>query len=250
VADDDRANCRRGSYLCERLELRVTARCLVEDLDRRADAPFEDLLGQDTIKGFVASVALIQPTRAKVEPLSSGREVYTLGYGHRHRGATWHDEQNRVIWLCAYGRHESGASDDAFPYFKQLDAESRLLPAREGYERLVEDRNRRFTETVVHDAQLLLSEAREDPGVERSGVLADSVGVGVAVEVVETLEETYVAIRATDLRRSWLAIILAAFFPDADLRAWESTDDFPTRALREDELAYRHLRETAGSEPG
>lgn len=245
MADANRANCRRGSYLCETWELRVTARCLVEDLGRGPDARFEDLLGQDIIKGFVGKRNADPTDTRKVEPLTSGHEVYTLGYGHRHRGATWHDEQNGVIWLCAYRRHESGAADEAFPYFKQLDAEGRSLPTREDYERLLEDRNRRFADAVVDDAQRLLSEARDEPGVEKPGVLADSVAAGVAVEVVETLEETYVAIRADDLRPGWLDIVLAAFFPDANLRSWESTDSFPTRSLREDELCYRHLRETA-----
>ena len=74
-------------------------------------------------------------------------------------------------------------------------------------------------------------------------MLADSVEVGVAVEIVETLEETYVAIRASDLRPGWLDIVLAAFFADVDIRGWEPTERFPTRALREDELCYRHLRD-------
>lgn len=146
-----RTNCRRGSYLCENWELRITARCLVEDLGRDASARFEDLLGQDIIKGFVGKRSAVPTDTRRVEPLTSRREVYTLGYGHRHRGATWHDERNGVIWLCAYGRHESGAADEAFPYFKQLDAEGRLLPRREDYESLVEDRNRRFADTIVDD---------------------------------------------------------------------------------------------------
>lgn len=243
--DADRENCVRGSYLCAGWELRITARCLVEDLRRKPDTPFEDLLGQDIVKGFVGKRSTDPADTRKIEPLTSGREVYTLGYGHRHRGATWHDEQNGVIWLCAYGRHESGALEDAFPYFKKFDAEGRLLPTRDDYERLIADRNRRFADSVVSDAQALLAAAREEPGVEKPGVLAESVGVGVAVEVVETLEETDVAIRATDLRPGWLDIVLAAFFPDVDLRAWEPTDSFPTRALRKDELCYRHLREGA-----
>lgn len=245
MADADSANCRRGSYLGENWELRVTGRCLVEDLDRDADTPFEDLLNQDIIKGFVGKRSSDPTDTRKVEPLTSGREVYTLGFGHRHRGATWHDEANRVIWLCAYGQHESGAADDAFPYFKQLDTEGRLLPMRGDYEGLIEDRNRRFADTVVDDAQRLLAEALEEPGIEKPAVLAGSVGVGVAVEVVETLEETYVAIRAHDLRPGWLDIVLAAFFPDCDSRSWEWTDSFPTRSLRDDELCYRHLREAA-----
>ena len=248
MVDADRANCRRGSYLCENWELRVTARCLVEDLGREPGAQFEDLLGQDIIKGFVGKRSAAPTDTRRVEPLTSGREVYTLGYGHRHRAATWHDEHNGVIWLCAYGRHESGAPDDAFPYFKELDAEGRLLPMREDYERLVQDRGRRFTDAVVEDAQRLLTEARNEPGVEKPGVLADAVAAGVAVEVVETLEETYVAIRAADLRPGWLDIVLAAFFPDANMRGWEPTDDFPTRSLRWDELCYRHLREISESE--
>lgn len=243
--DAAQPNCHRGSLLCADWELRVTARCLVEDLGCKADTPFDELLGQDIIKGFVGKRSTDPTDTRKVEPLKSGREVYTLGYGDRHRGATWHDEQNRVIWLCASGWHASGSVKDAFPYFKKLDEDGRLLPTRDDYKTLIEDRGRRFADTVVDDAQELLVQARAEPGSEIRGVVGESVGVGVAVEIVETMEETYVAIRMPHLKPGWLEIVLAAFFPDITMADWELSDSLPSRELAEDELSYRHLREAA-----
>ncbi len=43
-----------------------------------------------------------------LEPGRSWEEVWRLGYGHDHRGATLYDEDEGVIWLVAYGREPLG----------------------------------------------------------------------------------------------------------------------------------------------
>ena len=118
--------------------------------------------------------------------------IYRLGHGNDHRGATWFDESNGVLWLCAYGLHRSGDADDAFPHFHELIQSGNIWPTENDYEALFLDRDRRFVETLPRDAQVLLARARSNPGVEQTGVIGGEETTGVLVEVVETLEETYV----------------------------------------------------------
>jgi len=161
VAQDDHARCYHGSFLRERWELRVTRRCLSEDLGCAPDIPFSDVLGREIIKAFVKDREAQPYGTRQVAPLTCNKEVWRLGYGNDHRGATWHDAEHRVIWLLAYhGQHRSGDADDAFPYFKALDGEGRLFPEASDYEALRKDRDRRFVETVVRTIPPLLDAAR------------------------------------------------------------------------------------------
>jgi hypothetical protein len=180
-----------------------------------------------------------------VGPAAGEHTVYRLGHGHDHRGATWHDAAQRVVWLCAYRLHRSGEDDDAFPYFHELIRAGVLLPTEDDYVALFDDRGRRFTETLYEDAQDLLARARSTPGVEQVGILGGEETTAVVVEVVDTLEETYVAFsvaRMDDASR--VVMILAAFDVDAAFSNWELVTSFPTRRLRVDsgEICYRILR--------
>ena len=119
-----------GAYICKDWELRVTARCLDEDLNADEATNFELIQGLEIIKAFVKDRATESTASKQIRPLSSGQVVWRLGYGHDHRGATFYDEDEGVIWLVAYGRHRSGASDDFFPYCKKLDADGGGRPSR------------------------------------------------------------------------------------------------------------------------
>lgn len=56
---------RRGAYICKEWELRITARCLDEDLNAAPDADF------DTVRGLEIVKALIAPTPAATPPRPS-----------------------------------------------------------------------------------------------------------------------------------------------------------------------------------
>jgi len=170
--------------------------------------------------------------------------VYRLGYGTDHRGATWHDQAERVVWLCGYRLHRSGEDDDAFPYFHELIGAGELLPTEADYATLFDDRGRRFTETLYEDAQELLARARSNPGVEHVGILGGEETTAVLVEVVDTLEETYVAFSVAGMDTSRLLMLLGAFDADAPFSAWELVSMFPTRPLHhaDSEICYRILR--------
>jgi hypothetical protein len=170
------------SYICEHYELRITRRCLEEDLGRDPDGEFAELLDRATPEIVTALVGkrCDSPTdRSEIAPLTSGRTVYRLAYGDDHRGGTWHDERFGVVWLLAYHLHRSGEPDDAFPYMKGLDTRGRLLPTEEDYKALFDDRGRRAATVAPEEAQELLAEARANEGVEVRGILGEAARLGV-----------------------------------------------------------------------
>jgi hypothetical protein len=175
--------------------------------------------------------------RSQVSPLTHGQEVWVLARGNDHRGGTWFDEREEVVWLLAYRRHRSGASDDFFPYCKGLDRDDRLLPTPDDYERLFRDRDRRFVDAVRIEAPLLLKDARGQPGHELRAMLGGHLGACVSVEVADDLEATTIALRSPTVEWGHLEVILAAFHPTPD---WEQTDRLPSRDLAEDEVAFVH----------
>jgi hypothetical protein len=159
--------------------------------------------------------------------------------GGRH--ATWHDEANDVVWLLAYAQHEFEDRGDAFPFFKELDADGRLWPTEADYQSLFRDRAQRFATVVGAEAADLLAAARAEPGVEQRGVLGDRLGVGVSVEVVETLEEIYLAVQMRGLAPEDWPIVLAAFFPGQAADDIEDAKRMPHRDLEPGEIAVRCL---------
>jgi len=230
-----------GSFLCEGYELRVTERCLCDDLACPTAEPFVDLAGHEIITAFVDRRRESPRNTRLVTPLTSGKTVYRLSYGHRHRGATWHDDANRVVWLLGYAEHEFEDRGDAFPYFKNLDADESLLPTVADYEALFLDRDRRFAEVVAHEATALLEAARGALGEEQRAVVGGQLGVGVSVEVVEPLEELYLAVKMAGLTNDNLLILFAALFPGCTYDEIESADKMPGRPLDEDEMGFRCL---------
>jgi hypothetical protein len=140
--------------------------------------------------------------------------------------------------------HRSGDPEDAFPYFNDLIGTGRIWPTDEDYEHLFTDRGHRFIDTLYEDAQALLKRARSNPGMEAVGVLGGEEMAGVVVEVVGTLEETYVAFSLAHVDATRPVLILGAFYPDARFTEWELVANLPTRPLRESEaeFCYRILR--------
>jgi hypothetical protein len=164
--------------------------------------------------------------------------VWVLASGNDHRAGTWFDEDQRVVWLLAYGRHRSGQNDDFFPYCKGIDGDDRLLPTEADYDRLLRDRDKRFVAAVRIEGPLVLKKARES-GREERVVLGGNLGAHIAVAVEEELEETTIAFRTETLPFDHLTIILAAIHPGD----WEDATHMPSRDLYDDEIAFKHLHE-------
>ncbi len=66
----------------------------------------------------------------------------------------------------------------------------------------------------------------------------------VVVDVVDTLEETYVAFKVVGISTARVIVILKSFYLDAAFNEWELSNSFPTRVLRaqDGEICYRILR--------
>lgn len=234
----------RGSCICEKHELRVTRRCLVSDLGLDPSTPFSDARVHPIVHALENQRATESKGTKTIGPAAGDGTVYRLAHGNDHRGATWHDQAERVVWLCGYHLHRSGEDDDAFPYFHNLIDTDNLLPTEDDYADLFNDRDRRFAETLYEDAQRLLHLARSQPGVEHVGLLGGEQTAAVLVEIVDTLNETYVAFSIEGISTSRVVMILGAFDSEAAFSDWELAEKLPTRTLRahEGEICYRILR--------
>ena len=226
----------RGSFICSEWELRVTSRCLKEDLGKPAGAAFQDLEGLEIIKALTSERSTRIDSTRQVSPLTSSQAVWVLARGHDHRGGTFFDEQERVIWLVAYARHRSGSKEDFFPYCKELDRNDQLLPTLEDYECLIRDRDHRFVRAVAIEAPLVLKEAREK-GAEQRAMLGGEFGACIAIELADDVEATTIAFKVETIDFDLVPIVLAAFH-DGD---WEDADRMPSRELAPDEIAFVHV---------
>lgn len=219
-------------------ELRVTQRCLTEDLGGDDKTTLEDVVEHPIVRAFLRERRGKETGTRKVEPLSSGREVWVLTQGQRHRGGTWFESQRNIIWLVAGGHHESGSPSDFFPYCKDLDKAGRLAPTASDYESLFREQDERFAARILIEAPLLRKQAEEASG-EIAGSIGGRFGVAVAIEVAEDLQEMTVAF---DLRsvgvQEYIQAILAALEADAE---WEYADQMPSRSLEHYEAAFRHM---------
>jgi hypothetical protein len=225
-----------GAYICEQWELRVTERCLDDDLNAAPNADFDAISGLEIVKALVKDRATNPVSSRQVAPLTCGCEVWVLGYGHHHRGGTLHDPEDAVIWLVAYARHRSGTPDDFFPYCKRLDAESRLLPTQVDYTRLFQERDRRFVYAVAVEAPLIMSAARETDGEYRCTV-GGELGIGLALEIDEELDATAITVAFEPIGLETMEqaeILLAALSPGK----WEMIGKMPSRELAPGEVAY------------
>lgn len=241
-ADDERrSRCIQGSYICDDWELRVTQRCLEEDLGR-SGASFEDILKVPIIKAFTSKRADRTEDTRQVNDVRCKAPIWVLARGDDHRGGTLFDVKNRVVWLVATGLHRSGQPDDFFPYCVDLDRGGRLLPTAADYELLFNERTERFVYQMRVEAPLLLQQAAAAPRTEVGGMLGGRFGVAITLEVDDDIEVTTVAIQVGETPWEQLMLVLAAIHADGD---WEPIDGMPHRELHSGEMAWAHLKENA-----
>ncbi len=233
--------------------LRVTVRCLDEDLDGTtasdAERPVEDLEPQ-LVQKFVSMRSQDPKGVEKVQPLQNASEVYTLHAG-RWRGATWHDRDNDAVWLLAGRFHRSGAADDAYPHFKALDADGRLLPTAEDYELLFSIQARSFIDDVMEKGPTIIEEAYRRSPAEVEAVVG-TVPVSVAVVVEDGMEFVYLGVMMSgwtddgpEPPANWTTILWAAFFPWVTDPVTEigMENEIAGRPAKDGELIYASIRE-------
>lgn len=232
----------RGSFVCPHgHELRVTCRCIRDDFGQEPPLTFDQLCHHQIVVALREKRSTGTKGSKTVGPAAGDRTIYHLARGNDHRGATWFDESERVVWLCAYRLHRSGAADDAFPYFHELILSGRIWPVEEDYLWLERDQAIRFGERLPTDAAALLASARAAPAKEHRGHVGGDE-VGLLIEVVETLEETYIAFDLSLLvqHRRFIAV-LVAFYPQRSFDEWLQRDSLPSRALTDGEMCLSIL---------
>lgn len=106
-----------------------------------------------------------------------------------------------------------------------------------------EERDEWFYDYAKQDAQELLEEARANAGEEVRGVIGRQVSAGVAVEVVETAEETFVIFKWEDIPDETIFMtLLNAFYSGVSYRDWDDSRLFPLRVLEPGETAWCYLK--------
>lgn len=228
--------------------LRVTLRCLVDDLGIDGANARRDVRELDHVicRAFEAKRSQSPIGVEKLQPIATDAEVYTLHAG-RWRGATWYDEENNAVWLLGCGYHRSGEKDDVYPYLKELDSKGDLFPASKDYELLFEFQDISFAQVLIADVPVLMDKARAHPGTEVTGLIAHRIRVSVVVEMADELEAWWAAVSMqllpgeSETPAEWLSLLLAAFFPDvSNPLELQSAGKLPTRMARSDELVFVH----------
>ena len=212
-------------------ELRVTCRCLTEDLGSAVGATFEELAARHPIvRAFRRERRAATVGPDTLGPPGGQRPLTVLRHSNDWRGVTWHDPDATVVWLCASGWHRSGQPDDAFQLFARLKDKGRIWPTAEDYDALAADRTEQFAAFVIDDAPRLLAMARAEPEVEQVLAIGQEP-VALVVHVIETLEETFVAVSVQNISMQMYQLLLVALYPERSFKDWRVEQRLPTRDL-------------------
>ena len=231
----------------------MTIRCLDEDLEgTTAEDAYRPVgeLDNDVVRKFISMRSQDPKGVEKVHPLEHASEVYTLHAGE-WRGATWHDREHDTVWLLAGRFHRSGKAEDAYPYFKGLDADRRLLPTAEDYELLFSIQAGSFVDDVMGKAPRLLEEARGRSPAEVQAFVG-TVPISVAVVIEDGIEFVYLAIMMSgwtddgpEPPPNWTTILWAAFFPWVNdvIAEIGYENEIAGRPAKDGEMIYLSIRE-------
>ena len=215
-----------GGCLLSDYELRITRRCLVDDLQIADGSSFEEAAGHPIVHALVAKRSDNPVGPKTVGPAAGSNTLYHLGTGHVHRGATWFDPEHKIVWLCAYGKHRSGTPDDAFQLFRQLIDSEAIYPTEEDYMRVTYDRESRFFALASDQADAIRQTAIEEPGQLFETLLGHPLGRCVslrilAADVAGDICELTIAFSPAGMNSREIASVVEAFHPAA---GWEPTD--------------------------
>jgi hypothetical protein len=234
-------------------ELRVTGRCLVEDLELGADSievKIEDLSHEHPmVDAFVRQRSQLPIGQEAIQRLTSKIVAYSL-HSAEHRGLTWHHERAGIVWLLASRFHRSGKSDDAYPYFRELDSKGRLLPDRNDLEALAMLRIPTLARSLIEDVPGLRREAADQPGRIVTGLIGGRIRVRVVVETDERrVQSVAVSMRMVpgemQVPADWLMTVAAAFFPELEPGHLVVAFDLGGHPAGADEVVFSEARPPA-----
>jgi hypothetical protein len=230
-----------SACLLEEYELRITRRCLAQDLHLDEGASFETALEKPIVEAFRSKRGQAPQGSKRVGPAKGAETLYHLGAGDDHRGATWFDEDERVVWLCAYGFHRSGDSGDAFQLFPELIRDGSIYPTEPDYETLFLAREARFVEMAPRQALQARADAIERSGetilVELGHPSGRCLAVRFNAEVADDVVELTVAFKVDGLNAEQIYFVPACFSPET----WDLAERIGGAPVALDEIAFRLL---------
>jgi hypothetical protein len=233
----------RGGCVCRTHELRITGRCLVEDLGMTVETSFEDALRHPIVQAFQGKRLADTGSGKTVGPWAGGNTLFHLGVGDDHRGATWFDMDERVVWLCAYGWHRSGQKNDAFQLFTGLLHNDEIYPTTDDYRRLLLDRQRRFVDLIPRHADVARARAMKTRKViieaQLGHPLDRQLGIRIIADVVADIAEIFVAFDPKGLNHEEIMLIVRSFVPEPEVMDWDWSESLAGTALRPDEIAVQ-----------
>ena len=111
----------------------VTARCLRQDLG--VSPPDPQVIRRANIDHpAIAELCRLAPkTPLSQKPISQLTQHGFQGFRLRvsnHRGCTWHDGNEDIVWLLAYALHQGGDESDCYNVFEALHTSNQLVPTR------------------------------------------------------------------------------------------------------------------------
>jgi hypothetical protein len=230
----------------ESMLLRVTRRCLREDLEfQETDLalPMEELAARHPmIRAFVEQRSQSAIGQETIQGLTAKIVAFSLHFGE-DRGITWHHEKAGVVWLLASAFHRSGQRGDAYPYFRELDAKGLLLPAPADFQALTESQASTLARSLITDVPRLLREARRSRGQVVRGLIGGRISVRLMQEDGERPMLTVaISLRIwpgeMTLSADWLMSVAAAFFPHTRTSDLSTAFDIGGRPITPDEQAF------------
>lgn len=226
---------------------RPTLRCLVDDL--AIDVPPLNVDLGELDHPFLRELRRIAPTSPQGQKriLSIAHPlVYRLRVSSE-RGATWLDDANEIVWLCAAHRREDDSDDDAYSFFAQLHASGTLLPNADDDLRDRAEAAIRLHRLLTADLIELVDRGLANISVEQRADLGELLPCRVLVVDTDGLQEIWCAlsVRAAngdhvrDTVRDLLFVELEKHLTPA---ATESRSDWPGSAVAWFEVVVLSVR--------
>jgi len=209
------------------------------------DTSFEEALWHPIVEAFLSKRLADTGSGKTVGPKAGEKTLFRLASGEDHRGATWFDADQRVVWLCTYGWHRSGERNDAFQVFHRLIENSEIYPTADDYQRLFLDRERRFTDLAMRHARA----AREEAMASLQTIIEVQLGhpldrqleVRIVADVVADIAEISVAFKPIGLNERQIVFVIRSFAPEPEVMEWDVSESLAGAPLRPGEIAFQLL---------
>jgi hypothetical protein len=228
-------------------DLRITARCLRDDLGLDPNGPAAAEVHADAhpmVRAFFErrgqSPVGQETFRCGTEV--TGRPLYTLHAGD-DRGATWHQEsvpnldtdyELGVVWLLGV------RPEHDYDALCELD----LLPATADYQALIDESAQTFAQALVEQVPELLALAQRHKGRVVQGLIADTIRVRLYCDADNEAPLVTLAYSSRPLPNGvalmprWQTRLVLAFFGADEIEGLSVTNDIGGEPLAADESAY------------